>query len=70
MAYWITNSECLRESEVYIVIIEYWGMYRQGCIYTREGVIHQATNRRNGGFGEETIHARDNNDKTTNEQER
>lgn len=40
-------------------------MYREGVYNTREGVIHQATIRRNGGFGEETLHARDNNDKTT-----
>lgn len=65
MAYWITNSECLRKREVYIVIIEYWGMYREGVYNTREGVIHQATIRRNGEFGAETLHARDDNDKTT-----
>lgn len=46
-------------------------MYREGVYNTREGVIHQATIRRNGGFGEETLHVRDDNrQKTTNEQER
>ena len=42
-------------------IIEYWGMYREGVYNTREGVIHQATIRRNGEFGAETLHAREEN---------
>lgn len=44
-------------------------MYREGVYNTREGVIHQATNRRNGGFGAETLHVREDNNEMNEKRE-
>lgn len=42
-------------------------MYREGVYNTREGVIHQATIRRNGEFGAETLHVRERKKQTSKE---
>lgn len=65
MDYWIINSECLRKSAFYIQKTSFRVCTDGGCVYTREGVIHQSTiggKRRNGEIGAETIHARDDNE--------
>ena len=55
-------SECLRKRGFYIQKTSFRVCTDGGCVYTREGVIHQSTNRRNGDIGEETVHVRDDNE--------
>ena len=42
MDYWIINSECLRKSAFYIQKTSFRVCTDGGCVYTREGVIHQS----------------------------